>query len=115
MSRITARTAAMQLIYEKLSGGQGGEESLRMVYDELRQDGVPCVFYSDYYGNPVQNRPLVPNLGKQIKVRRWYAYGAAAVAACLILTGVLSYGIPRWRENRAPETTEGSAARSVRR
>ena len=41
----------------------------------LRQDGVPCVFYSDYYGNPVQNRPLVPNLGKQIKVRRWYAYG----------------------------------------
>ncbi len=43
MSRITARTAAMQLIYEKLSGGQGGEESLRMVYDELRQDGVPGV------------------------------------------------------------------------
>jgi len=33
----------MQLIYEKLSGGQGGEESLRMVYDELRQDGVPGV------------------------------------------------------------------------
>ena len=41
----------------------------------LRREGVPCVFYSDYYGNPVQNRPLVPNLGKQIKVRRWYAYG----------------------------------------
>ncbi|MBQ8072445.1 MAG: transcription antitermination factor NusB [Clostridia bacterium] len=43
MSRITARTAAMQLIYEKLSGGQGGEDSLRMVYDELREDGVPGV------------------------------------------------------------------------
>lgn len=42
----------------------------------LRQDGVPCVFYSDYYGNPVQNRPMVPNLGKLIKARRWYAYGA---------------------------------------
>ena len=41
----------------------------------LRQDGVPCVFYSDYYGNPAQGRPLVPNLGKLIKVRRWYAYG----------------------------------------
>ena len=41
----------------------------------LRQDGVPCVFYSDYYGNPVRKRPLVPNLGKMIKVRRWYAYG----------------------------------------
>lgn len=43
MSRITARTAAMQLIYEKLSGGTGGDESLLMVYDELRQDGVPGV------------------------------------------------------------------------
>ncbi len=43
MSRITARTAAMQLIYEKLSGGQGGEESLQMVYEELRKDGVPGV------------------------------------------------------------------------
>ena len=43
MSRITARAAAMQLIYEKLSGGQGGEETLQMVYDELRCDGVPGV------------------------------------------------------------------------
>ena len=43
MSRITARAAAMQMIYEKLSGGQGGEETLQMVYDELRQDGVPGV------------------------------------------------------------------------
>ena len=42
----------------------------------LRQEGVPCVFYSDYYGNPVKNRPLVPNLGKLIKLRRSYAYGA---------------------------------------
>ena len=41
----------------------------------LRSDGTPCVFYSDYYGNPVQNRPLVPNLGKLIKARRLYAYG----------------------------------------
>lgn len=41
----------------------------------LRQDGVPCVFYSDYYGNPAKNRPLVPNLGKMIKIRRAYAYG----------------------------------------
>ena len=41
----------------------------------LREDGVPCVFYSDYYGNPVKKRPLVPNLGKMIKIRRAYAYG----------------------------------------
>ena len=37
MSRTTARTAAMQMIFERVSGGQGGEETLRMVYDELRQ------------------------------------------------------------------------------
>ena len=44
----------------------------------LRQEGVPCVFYSDYYGNPVKNRPMVPNLGKLIKLRRAYAYGEQA-------------------------------------
>ncbi|MBR2822745.1 MAG: transcription antitermination factor NusB [Clostridia bacterium] len=43
MSRITARVAAMQLVYEKLSGGHGGEDSLQMVYDELREDGVSGV------------------------------------------------------------------------
>lgn len=43
MSRTTARAAAMQMIFEKLSGGQGGEETLKMVYDELREDGLPWV------------------------------------------------------------------------
>lgn len=33
MSRATARAAAMQLIYERLLGGQGGEETLQMVYE----------------------------------------------------------------------------------
>ena len=41
----------------------------------LRKEGVPCIFYCDYYGNPAQNRPLVPNLGKLIKLRKSYAYG----------------------------------------
>ena len=43
MSRITARAAAMQMIFEKISGGQGGEDTLKMVYDELREDGFPGV------------------------------------------------------------------------
>ena len=43
MSRTTARAAAMQMIFEKISGGQGGEETLKMVYDELREDGLPGV------------------------------------------------------------------------
>ena len=41
----------------------------------LRDRGTPCIFYSDYYGNPVENHPLVPNLGKMIKIRYSYAYG----------------------------------------
>lgn len=40
MSRTTARTAAMQMIFEKVSGGQGGEDTLKMVYDELRENGI---------------------------------------------------------------------------
>ena len=43
MSRTTARAAAMQMIFEKISGGQGGEDTLKMVYDELRTDGLPGV------------------------------------------------------------------------
>ena len=43
MARITAREAVMQMIYEHLAGGEGGEETLQMVYDELRKDGVPGV------------------------------------------------------------------------
>ena len=41
MSRTTARSAAMQMIFEKISGGQGGEETLKLVYDELREYGIP--------------------------------------------------------------------------
>ena len=41
MSRTTARSAAMQMIFEKVSGGQGGEDTLKLVYDELREYGVP--------------------------------------------------------------------------
>ena len=43
MSRTTARAAVMQMIFEKISGGQGGEDTLKMVYDELREDGLPGV------------------------------------------------------------------------
>jgi len=30
----------MQMIFEKISGGQGGEETLKLVYDELREYGA---------------------------------------------------------------------------
>lgn len=38
MSRKTARIAAMQMIYEQLSGGDGGEESLAVAYETLREE-----------------------------------------------------------------------------
>ena len=41
MSRTTARAAAMQLIYEKTAGGQGGEDTPRVGYDELREMPMP--------------------------------------------------------------------------
>ena len=44
----------------------------------LRKDGTPCVFYADYYGNPAYDRPMVPNLGKMIRLRHSYAYGEQA-------------------------------------
>ena len=53
MSRTTARAAAMQMIFEKISGGQGGEDTLKMVYDELRADGFPGV---DHIGRKEPNQ-----------------------------------------------------------
>ena len=38
MARSTARAAVMQMIYEHISGGEGGDETLQMVYDELRDE-----------------------------------------------------------------------------
>ena len=38
MARSVARTAAMQMIYERLSGGDGNDDTLRMIYDELRDE-----------------------------------------------------------------------------
>ena len=47
MSRAIASNAAMQMIFEILSGGQGGEKTLRMVYDELREEGLKTVGQED--------------------------------------------------------------------
>lgn len=35
MARTTARAAAMQMVYERLLGGQGGGETLELVYEHL--------------------------------------------------------------------------------
>ena len=41
----------------------------------LREEGIPCVFYGDYYGIPNDSIPAVPSLRKLIYIRRKYAYG----------------------------------------
>ena len=47
MARSTARAAVMQMIFENLSGGEGGEETLAMVYEALRHEGIPGVEIAD--------------------------------------------------------------------
>ena len=39
MARSLARRAAMQLLYERLSGGEADQESLEMVYEQLSEEG----------------------------------------------------------------------------
>ena len=41
----------------------------------FRQDGLPCVFYGDYYGLPAHNIAPMQDLKKMIKIREKYAYG----------------------------------------
>lgn len=38
MARSTARAAVMQLIYEQVLGGDGGDAALEMVYENLQKD-----------------------------------------------------------------------------
>ncbi len=41
----------------------------------LRKEGIPCVFYGDYYGIPHDKVPPVPELKQLLKLRECYAYG----------------------------------------
>lgn len=42
----------------------------------LRKEGLPCVFYGDYYGIPAQNiSPMKEKIENLIELRRDYAYG----------------------------------------
>lgn len=41
----------------------------------LRRDGMPCVFYADYYGLRSDGIPPVPGLKRMLAVRRDCAYG----------------------------------------
>lgn len=41
MARSIARQAAMQLLYERMSGGEADDESLDLVYEQLAMSGEP--------------------------------------------------------------------------
>ena len=55
MARSTARAAVMQMIYERLGGGEGGEDTLQMVYNEFREEqsgeNAPAVSDDDPKGS----------------------------------------------------------------
>ena len=40
MARSIARQAAMQLLYEQLTGGEGDDESLALIYEQLGKEGA---------------------------------------------------------------------------
>ncbi len=42
----------------------------------LRDTGIPCVFYGDYYGLEQNNESPILDLKKLIAIRRYYAYGS---------------------------------------
>lgn len=42
----------------------------------LRKEGIPCVFYGDYYGMPQDSMQPVAGIKKMVKIRKDYAYGA---------------------------------------
>lgn len=90
MARSTARAAVMQLIFENLAGGEGGEETLAMVYEALRHEGLPGVEIADNE----------PNKSDKAYIAR-------------VLDGVLSHleeldaeiqaASPRWNVSRMPK------------
>ena len=42
----------------------------------LRKDGLPCIFYGDYYGIPEKNvHPMKEKLEKLLWARKYFAYG----------------------------------------
>ncbi len=45
----------------------------------LRDAGIPCVFYGDYYGIPHDNVAPVAGLKTLLKIRQNYAYGAESM------------------------------------
>ena len=42
MARSTARAAAMQLIYEHILGGDGGDATLEMIYENMATQAAAC-------------------------------------------------------------------------
>ena len=90
MARTTARAAVMQMIFENLAGGEGGEETLAMVYEALRHEGIPGVEIAE-------NEP-----NKSDK-----AYIARVLDGVLNnldeLDAAIQEASPRWNVNRMPK------------
>lgn len=58
-----ARAAAMQLLYEAFAGGDGGEDSVQLAYELLREVGVVTPAMDEAFGSkvPVQETQEAPS------------------------------------------------------
>ena len=61
-ARTAARTAAMQMIFEHMAGGEGGEDTLQTVYEILRKDEIPEVKGISKYQPNEKNREYITTL-----------------------------------------------------
>ena len=69
MARSTARAAAMQLIYEHILGGEGGELTLEMIYENMAEEAAHTPSKDDHvYIHDVMNGVLgkLPEIDEKI-------------------------------------------------
>ena len=90
MARTTARAAVMQMIFEHTAGGEGGEETLQMVYEALRKEGPPGV------DSISENEPSESDRAYITKVLD------GVLAHIDELDEVIQIASPRWEISRMP-------------
>ena len=90
MARTAARAAAMQMIFEHMAGGEGGEETLQTVYEILRRGEIPEARGISKYQPNEKNREYITNLLDGV------------LAHIDELDEVIQAASPRWEISRMP-------------
>ena len=111
MARSTARAAVMQMIFENLAGGEGGEETLQMVYEALREEGVPGVAEIGEKGtvNEHSMRDMIVNIPWLGAVE----FGESAFRFVRRYAGIVLLSAAVQHRMRFPVISAACAARSI--